>query len=111
MFYKDKLFTIIRKLPLHKFFIKPTHFFITSYITGISTYGFYRGYANTYPPYCILHNDRKPPLLYTDKFTYGLYSMIYHINPISQIPIIYGICVRFEKTMRNIPIENIDNKW
>lgn len=76
-----------------------------TYLTGMSTYGFYRGFNNKYKSDCII-NAKTP--LYIDRFISGLFSTGYYLNPISHPYLLYYTIKRTEKQLRDIQLTEDD---
>lgn len=93
---------------------------IRYYYLSFAAIGFYRGFCNKYSVGIIndLYNKRicydKPdvlPKLFVDKFTCGLISTGYYMNPFFHIPIIHSSIRRTEKRLRKLPLNDEDWYW
>ena len=85
--------------------IKFTSKLTFTYLTGMSTYGFYRGFNNKYKKDSIF-NAKTP--LYVDRFISGLLSTGYYLNPVSHPYLLYYTIKRTTKQLRNIQLTEED---
>ena len=71
-----------------------TNKLVSTYVTCMGMYGYYRGYNNL-------------ALLLTDKIANGIGGVFWQLNPITQPFLLYGIIRRYEKRTLNVKVYNL----
>lgn len=76
------------------------------YFSGMGAYGFYRGYNGLYKK-----DFKKQDELVTNRVVSGFGGLFFQSNPVMQFYNIYGIALRTEKHLKNLPLTADDYEY